>query len=229
MKKLAVFYHLAAVNDRWRNFINEQIGLIQSSGLAENATVNITCAAYGKDLQEIKSYLQTYYSFTNLISVRSLDNDENIFEGQPLSEIQKYSKENEGYVLYIHSKGISHPDSIIPITDWRHYLNYWMIEKWEDCIKLLDDDISVVGTNWSSDPHSHFSGNFWWARTDHIKTLPDVLNRSLYYDESLTELLGAYTFAHEMWVLSEKCKFRSIHTSAVNHYYSPYPRERYVK
>jgi predicted O-methyltransferase YrrM len=103
-----------------------------------------------------------------------------------------------------------------------------MVEQWKDCVKKLED-VSVVGTNYNQEPYPHLSGNFWWATTNYIRTLPDVLNRSLYYDESLTEKLAGHTFSYEMWVLYNKPKVDSIHYSHTNHYLQPYPREKYAR
>ena len=37
----------------------------------------------------------------------------------------------------------------------------------------------VCGVDWRTDPVPHFSGNFWWANSDYLKTLPKIntLNR----------------------------------------------------
>ena len=231
MKKIAVFYHLSALNHLWKEFIDEQLGLLETSKLTESSIVKVCYNSSKEYSKEIENYIKTNYSFVEIISYRSEDED-NLYEGQTLKELQEYSKNNDGYILYFHSKGILHSinsHQTIPTRDWRHYMNYWMIERWKDCIrKIKEDDVDVVGTNWNSDPYWHFSGNFWWSTTEHIRNLPDVLNRSLYYDENLTEQLGGHTFSYEMWILSNKPKIRSMHCSGVNHYFSPYPRERYA-
>lgn len=235
MKKLSVFYHLGAINSLWDNFVDEQLGLIKSSGLADVASVNMCYAAPDHAINEIKIYVRQKYPFVNILSSRILEGkgeQENLFEGQTLKEIQTYSKTNDGYVLYIHSKGMLHAinsHQTIPTRDWRHYMNYWCIERWKDCIqKLEDDQVDAVSTNWTRDPYPHFAGNFWWATTDYIKTLPNVLDRSLYYDEKFTEKFEGHRFCYEVWMATNSPKVRSIHYSAIDHYYAPYPRERYV-
>jgi hypothetical protein len=108
-------------------------------------------------------------------------------------------------------------------------MSYWCVERWKDCIqKIEDDQVDAVSTNWTRDPYPHFAGNFWWATTDYVKTLPNVLDRSLYYDEKLTEKFDGHRFCYEVWMASNNPKVRSIHYSAIDHYYAPYPRERYV-
>jgi hypothetical protein len=235
MKKLAVFYHLGAMNSLWDKFVDEQLGLIKSSGLADVATVNMCYAAPDHAINEIKIYVRQKYPFVNILSSRIIEGkgeQENLFEGQTLKEIQTYSKTNDGYVLYFHSKGMLHAVNLYqtaPTTDWRHYMNYWCVERWRDCIKKLEEDqVDLVSTNWTRDPYPHFSGNFWWADTNYVKTLSNVLDRSLYYDEKFTEQFDGHRFCYEIWISSNKPKVRSIHYSAVDHYYALYPRERYV-
>lgn len=235
MKKIAVFYHLGAINSLWDKFVDEQIGLVKSSGLAETATINMCYACPDHAVNEIKIYIRQKYPFVNILSSRILEGkgeQENIFEGQTLKELQTYSKTNNGYVLYFHSKGMLHAvnsHQTIPTRDWRHYMNYWCVERWKDCIqKLEDEQADAVSTNWTRDPYPHFAGNFWWATTDYIKTLPNVLDRTLYYDEKFTEKFEGHRFCYEVWMATNNPKVRSIHYSAIDHYYAPYPRERYV-
>lgn len=232
MKKIAVFYHLGAMNSAWDKFVNEQMSLVKSSGLADKATVNMCFASPDFAINEIKIYIKQKFPFVNLLSSRVMSGkgeQENLFEGQTLKEIQTYSKTNDAYVLYFHSKGMLQFGSQ-PVNDWRQYMNYWMIERWEDCVNLIEKEkVDAVGTNWNYEFYPHFSGNFWWATTDYIKTLPNVLDRKLYYDESLTKKLGGHRFCYESWLATNKPKVRSIHYSAVDHYHALYPKERYVK
>jgi len=233
MTKLAVFYHLAAVNNLWHKVVDEQLGLIVSSGLSEVATINMCYVAPDFAINEIKIYIRQKYPFVNILSSRVISgpkDKDNIFEGQTLKEIQTYSKTNDGYVLYIHSKGVTHIDgpAAQPVYDWRQYLNYWCIERWKDAIqKLEEDEVDLVSVNWTRDPYPHFSGNFWWGKCSYICNLKNVLDRSLYYDEKFTEQFGNHRFCYEIWISTNNPKVRSLHNSAVDHYYSLYPRERY--
>ena len=49
-----------------------------------------------------------------------------------------------------------------------------LVENWECCILQLPH-YDVIGVNWREmPPISHFSGNFWYASTRYLHTLPDV-------------------------------------------------------
>ena len=188
--KLAVFYHLAALNYLWKDFIDEQLGLIKKVGLADVAKIYVCYVAPDEYFDDVREYLNKEYSFATVLSSRRTI-EENLYEGQTLKELQEYSKNNDAYVLYFHSKGVAHSINsyqTIPTRDWRHYMNYWMVERWKDCVEKLET-VSVVGTNYNSEPYPHLSGNFWWANTDYIKTLP-YLNKENINNTNQLQLVG---------------------------------------
>lgn len=90
-------------------------------------------------------------------------------------------------VFYFHSKGATKADTpwIDVINGWSYKLIYFLVDQREKCVNFLDD-YDVVGANYwgeftpdscrkscdqATNPPPHFSGNFWWARGDHIKRL----------------------------------------------------------
>jgi len=115
------------------------------------------------------------------------------------------------------------------VKDWNNMMTYFMVDKWKDCIKELEE-YDTVGCNLSFDNKKgnklkirHFSGNFWWANSDYIKKL-DL--------ELLTKRRKKYKirFSCEFWVLSNNdAKYKSIHNSGSNHYKSPYSLKIYEK
>lgn len=215
MKNLAVFYHLYIpdTSGLWVWWVDEQLGLIESSGLSKNATINVcitmplgligkikneqfahTNKTYSSsnpnDTFEISyekvviDYINTRYSFANILNVRSID-EENIYEGQTLSELYKYSKNNDGYVLYLHSKGVLNSffrawGIIGKDHKWRQYMNKYTVEMWKECVEKLDEGYEAVGPNYDKDFYP-FPGNFWWASTDYIKKLESPLNFDSYF------------------------------------------------
>lgn len=84
-------------------------------------------------------------------------------------------------VLYAHNKGAFHPSAENSL--WRLYMTDYLIGGWRQRVEeLRDHDVSAwcwlrKGT---IDPHgnalvaSMAAGNFWWARADYLKGLPDL-------------------------------------------------------
>ena len=90
---------------------------------------------------------------------------------------------------------------------------YFLIQKKERCLELLDD-YDAVGINYFRDLAPHYSGNFWWTTSEHIKN-----------NLSLSKLDGPGSA--ETWVLSNTKNFISLHNSLLNHYFSPYKSNQY--
>ena len=57
------------------------------------------------------------------------------------------------------------------------YLDLYNIHKWKECVDALDTHDVAGGLYESSNP-KHFSGNFWWANTNYIKTLPEITEKN---------------------------------------------------
>jgi hypothetical protein len=134
MKDINVFYHLYIpdTSGMWVWWVDEQLGVLEKSGLSEVAKVNMCITMpiglVGKikrfnhtdkfdpltqDSEYIeKTYEETVigyiihrYPFVNILNVRGI-NEENIYEGQTLNQVYEYAKKNDGYVFYFHSKGV---------------------------------------------------------------------------------------------------------------------------
>jgi hypothetical protein len=146
--------------------------------------------------------------------------DTDLFELPTLKLISEYSKANpNAKVLYVHTKGISYSKEdprYVNGLDWIHYMLYFLCKKSDNCLKLLDTH-DVAGCNFSEQPYHHFSGNFWWATSAHLKGL------SL---ESLVNKMSA-----EWWLLSgsasKPVNRANLWLSGKNHFIERYPVEEY--
>ena len=95
-------------------------------------------------------------------------------------------------LLYFHSKGITRNSGA---SDWVEYLEYFNIINYKKCLKKLSK-YDVVGTEYSSKPKHHMSGNFWWATANHISKL-------------VVPLINAQRHEFEWFILNTK-KFTTI-------------------
>ena len=145
--------------------------------------------------------------------------------------VRDYSKANpEDYVLFFHSKGVSHYD--LPTEDWRKYMEYFTVERWRDCVDKLNEGYDACGVLWNTDTvygkYPHFSGAFWWATCKYINSL----------DHSYLDM--DWKYGREMWIGTNKeAKIFEFHNSRMNdiekfnagksHYSVRYDRSNYVK
>ena len=225
MKNLTVFYHLFVPNTSgmWVWWVDEQLGLIQESGLAENAKVKVCITMPLSLVGQIKKdnaiyveknyadvvleYINERYSFVEIANVRDINEQPNIFEGQTLKELYLHSLKTDGYVLYLHNKGMTENfyntwGVFGEDHRWRRYMQHHCVTRWKECVEKLDEGYDCVGANYYKDFYP-FAGNFWWASTDHIKKLGDPLDADEYYNNNST---SNYRYAFELWVGTQNPK-----------------------
>ena len=225
MKNLTVFYHLFVPNTSgmWVWWVDEQLGLIQESGLAENAKVKVCItmplglvgqikkdnAVYvEKNYSEVVlEYITERYPFAEIVNVRDVGEQPNIFEGQTLKELYLHSLKTDGYVLYLHNKGMTENfyntwGVFGEDHRWRRYMQHHCVTRWKECVEKLDEGYDCVGANYYKDFYP-FAGNFWWASTDHIKKLGDPLDADKYYNNNSP---SNYRYAFELWVGTQNPK-----------------------
>lgn len=260
MKKLAVFYHLFIPEpmESWVWWIEEQMGLLQSTGLVDNAEVFLcTTLPLGMVNQKnnktfdqmVIEYIKDHFPFVNVLDVRGRHEEPNWFEGQTIKKLWDYCQTFDGYVFYFHNKGMSSYGTHIPggLSDWKRLMHYFNVEKWKDCIAKLDEGYDACGINLLKEENlnqdtfteeqkflcNHFAGNFWWATAKHIRSLPDPLDMEKYSDvKYMMENLKTYRYAFEVW-MGHGCKtdhsnYYSFHQSNAHHYFELYPREKYI-
>jgi predicted O-methyltransferase YrrM len=255
IKNISVFYHFYVPDTSvdWVWWIDEQMELLRSTGLADASTVNMCITIplglvnqknnYTYD-QLVINYIKENYSFVNILDVRNVTDQPNLFEGQTLARLYDHCQKTDGYVLYFHNKGMTSYGTHVPggLHDWREYMHYFNIEKWEDCVAKLDEGYDCCGVNWLVEKNLtnkafteeqrflcyHFAGNFWWANNKYIRTLPNPLEIDKYANyEYLMSKLKTYRYAFESWIGTEKTKEYCFHLSDTHHYFQLYDRSEY--
>ena len=143
-------------------------------------------------------------------------NNSYLYEIPTLNKIVDFSIINENCnILYIHNKGISYEDNYHQINDWINMMLYFLIDKYNNCIEKLKIN-DVVGSNYSKYPHPHFSGNFWWATSNYLKTLEK--NNEINVNKA----------DGEWWLFKNNPKYDEMHNSKINHYLELYDKNRYI-
>lgn len=151
--------------------------------------------------------------------------------------------DNPYYVCYAHLKGLSRPDlSDAKAVDWRNYLTYWSLERWQDSIEKLDEGYELVGVNWMDNPWPHLSGNFWWATSNYIRRLDKLQDPSKIVPGQISQLLkpdivldpGNVRYESEAWIGQGQPKVYELHSSHNKadpsfHYNNEYPASNYRK
>ena len=153
-----------------------------------------------------------------------------------LDLICEHCKEEDLNVLYLHTKGVTKP-GYQQIIDWTNLLSHFNIVKWQDRLKDLEendcsginffgnpDDINLHPSTWGyGKAPLHYSGNFWWSKSSHIKKLPNMSNWLPDNNYQKWRVMA------EMWLcqITDGNYFNAF-SSDVDHYQNLYPKELYV-
>jgi hypothetical protein len=95
------------------------------------------------------------------------------YEYPALHELWLESQKSDFQVLYLHTKGASKitiPEQRNALA-WQKFMLHGVLDNWKICEQHLDAGADLVGALW----YWHFKGNFWWARSDYLRTLTDPI------------------------------------------------------
>jgi len=206
-----IFFHVYLKND-FSHILLDKFKKFKSSGLYEK-TNKIYLSLFGdiEKHQEFLTDLKDLYSKIEyvLIANKEFDNEADTLNFM-LKKAEGYEKNTP--MLYVHAKGVSHTHPIMKknIGAWVRYLDLYTINKWEECIQGLRDNDAAGGLYESSDP-KHFSGNFFWANSEYIQSLPRITAYNIdNYNRG------------EFWILSNTSKVYSLKDNPTTDRYQNY-------
>ena len=198
-----IYFHICCINN-WKQIFSKLMFKIKNSGLY-NIIKEIRCVILGEydnSINDPKINIILQSTDINLavkITINNLFND-------------SVNNDEEFYVLYIHTKGIKHFNGKFEknVDDWVEYMSYFNIYNFNLCLNELKN-YSAVGVNLqiSNDYPLHYSGNFWWSKSSHIRKLKLIEDN--FYNSP------------EFWVTSINENYKTLWNSNTHHYNDPYP------
>lgn len=182
MKPIAVFYHClffkqgaspepfpaapAIVESQMRNFVN--------SGLFANCNLFSVGINGGEESRALAADLipgDAMVTFHGLHYQNELGT---------LLLVEQFARENpDWYILYFHSKGATRPTGDEIRANWRECMMRNLVKNWSSCVGALDRGYDMAGCHWMTGDktppgQSIFAGNFWWAKSNFLATLPEL-------------------------------------------------------
>jgi hypothetical protein len=183
MEKIIVFYHIFLCEDVSK-IVREQVSKIKKTDLYRNAEIRIFINdVYDGQYKIDDDVMDSMKQIATSIKIYS----ENWFEIYTHIQMYNTSLVEDGYFLYMHTKGvtrINHKDeyhsqglySYKNVENWRHIMEHFCIENWRHCVDKIKN-YDLVGCNYipqfSLWTPPHYSGGFWWANSNFLKRLPD--------------------------------------------------------
>jgi hypothetical protein len=180
--KINIFYH-ALIVEGCQDMIDEQLSKLK----AYCSTYDIYCFLFDSTDGKIKISEETMSGLRSVCKSVTLEpvNGYTTDECTTLSRMRHHALENDGYYLYMHTKGVTrvfHTDnerySYKNIENWRRLMEYFCLEKSEVCLQELENH-DVVGCNYipkGAIPEipAHYSGGFWWTKSEFLRKLPNI-------------------------------------------------------
>ena len=213
MSSINIFYHVLCIND-FKGRFDKTYTKIKNSGLLDRvASIHVICV--GEYKAEGAEYFKKYEKVITYTDDNSSD------ESPTLIRLWEFCQHNDTNVLYLHSKGVTRAYNE-NIEAWIDYMEYFCIEQYEKCLKALQQ-YDTCGVNFSHEPMKHYSGNFWWANGNFIKS------RSI-YDVSLSSKINDQRWYCEFWLLDTlNVNPVSMHQTNLDLYTTKYTREQYER
>lgn len=217
--------------------MSEQLTRLSENELLETAETVFLCTN-GNELNFIDA--QNVLAAERNIKFIHTSNRTDLWE-YPTLELLKRNCEaaDEEYnIFYFHLKGLSRLGDA-RVTDWRHFMEYFMIDQWRACVEKLENGYDLVGTNIIEQPWLHSSGNFWWSKSSYIKKLEPLVSPELYAWGTPSKLTGAildggnFRYDHEAWIGSGSPTWFEMASSPGKqtpgwHFDNNYPESEYV-
>lgn len=194
-----IFFHVYLKNE-FSHILLSKFKKFKASGLYDRAD-KIYLTLFG-DIERHQEFLSDLKDLYSKIEYAVIANKEFNNEADTLNFMLKKAEsyEKNTPMLYVHTKGVSHSHPILKknINAWVRYLDLFTINKWEECLESLKDNDAAGGLYEASHP-KHFSGNFFWANSEYIKSLPRLNQNNI----------DSYNRG-EFWILSNTDKVYSI-------------------
>jgi len=207
-KKIIIYIHIACLN-KYEDIFMNLVNYIKESKLYD-VVYEIRCGVLGIQSQTFKNFIDKF----SKIKIVKEDENLKLYETFTINKIIEDSKIEDAYILYLHTKGCTRPNNI-NINSWVNYLCYFNIEQWKICLNYLEN-CDMVGVNLQdkSSEELHYAGNFWWSKSDYIKYMEKIIDKSYNAPEfhMTKDGLG---------------KFIGLWHSSCPHYNKEYPRKLY--
>ena len=211
MSRIAVFFHCLFYRDNELllnacDIVDEQMTALRESGLLHDCSEFIVGINGGKESEDMANLLIPSKAKKIMHGLASKS------ENLTIVEIEKWLPSHRGWhVLYFHSKGATSVGSEQERRkQWRLCMMNNLVLKWHRCTRDLNHGFDSVGCHWISNfmkplfdhqnqrDQAYWAGNFWWATSDFLLSLPSIHNRARIHWSGIGSIESRYEA--EVWI-----------------------------
>lgn len=167
--ELAHFYHAYAAGE-WLQPVSEHLEAL--TGSEYPGTVQL-------GLVGLPAQRRRVLNAFDQVDARIVAENAGGWEQLTLHAISDYAAQNDGAVLYAHTKGAA---TLVPCQEpWRQAMTQVLVYFWRDVLRELEEDgFDAAGPHWITQaayperrvPKPCFAGNFWMATCEYLRSLP---------------------------------------------------------
>lgn len=221
--KIKIFSHMVDIGCGM-TITKEQSALIENTGLLDVAeSVNL----YAHYNRENYQWLEKRWSNRSNVILKYFGIEyQPWYEMTTVIDMQEHvhSNTDEYYVLYIMHKSASHGPG--GQQNWRHYMQYWNIERWKDCVAKLDEGYETCGAGYLREEdnipsYNFYAGNFYWARASYLRRCRHLVTPPENNFEPQFVGQQHHRYDAECWNGSGKPKWFDIHPGQRDRWYLP--------
>lgn len=206
MKPIAIFYHCLFYRTNpfqllpnAMAIVEEQMRIIEMSGLLQ--TTSFFLAGINGSSESLHPALEILPQNSAML-FHGLDCKS---ENMTILALERWLLNHpDWYVLYLHSKGATHPPNDDKSVRWRNCMMRNLVTEWVRCVADLKAGYDSVGCHWTgplkkfNPPQSLWGGNFWWAKSNFLLTLPSIQSRPQIKQSGLGAIESRYEA--EIWI-----------------------------
>lgn len=204
MKPIAIFFHSVFVLGQPPKMLPAALGIIsrqvidlQSSELLNSAT-EVHVGVNGGEESEL--FARALFPEPSKLVYHGLESRN---ENLTLVMLEKWLSDHPDWnVLYLHSKGASRPPGDSMGDLWRGCMMRHLVMNWRQCVVDLETH-DAVGCHFMEPPATPtrqfiFAGNFFWATSNFLRTLPSIYERDRIKVSGIGSLESRYE--SEVWI-----------------------------
>lgn len=167
------FYHVYAAG-AWVDPLEEHVQALRGSGLLDR--LGVLCVGLVGDPGERE---QVRKRLTGLGVEHVVVGEEDVgWEQVTQVPLWEFAQDNDGLVLYAHTKGAANPHVQVN-HPWRRTMCYYNVTRWVDCVEALQGGVDAAGVYWLRMPQSpehadhnwFFAGTYWWSSLGFVRRL----------------------------------------------------------
>jgi len=172
------WYHVYA-DGQWQEIVDEHIFALRKYGLYDAlTTMFVGFVGSPENIAKAKQHITD--SGIDFVTCAEAPYG---WEQVTQTHMWEFSKDNDGYCVYTHTKGASTGNDSFA-TSWRRGMEWYTVCKWSSARALLNCGIRVAGPHWilinhTGSEHHHFhhqyspsgifGGTFWWTTLQEIR------------------------------------------------------------